>query len=81
MKTAKESRSKILMLSMTIVILMSTIIPFAGCETKSQTGALKGAGVGALAGQAIGGSTKGTLTGAAIGAGAGYVIGKSKEED
>lgn len=72
---------KILLVSMTLVILLSTLIPIAGCEKESQTGALTGAGVGAVAGQVIGGDTKGTMTGAAIGAGVGYVIGKSKEDD
>jgi len=56
-----------------------------GCETDAQSGALIGAGIGALAGQAIGRDTTGTLIGTAIGAGAGYAVGnesdKSKERD
>ena len=46
----------------------------------AQSGALLGAGVGALAGQAIGGDTKATLIGTAVGAGAGYVIGNESDK-
>jgi outer membrane protein with glycine zipper len=59
------------------VALASTL---GGCETSGQTGALAGAGIGALAGQAIGGNTTGTLIGAAVGAGAGYVVGNEKDK-
>ena len=55
-----------------------------GCQNDAQTGALIGAGVGLLAGQAIGGDTESTVIGAAAGAGLGYVIGneadKAKQE-
>ena len=51
-----------------------------GCETSGQTFALGGAGIGALAGQAIGGNTTATLVGAAIGAGVGYVIGNEDDK-
>jgi outer membrane lipoprotein SlyB len=46
----------------------------AGC-TSTQQGAVVGAGVGALAGQAIGGNTGSTLIGAAAGGLAGALIG------
>ena len=50
-----------------LLVMLATV---AGCKTSAQTGALGGAGIGALAGQAIGGSTEATLIGAAVGAGA-----------
>ncbi len=57
---------------------------FPGCQSDAQMGALIGTGLGALAGQAIGGDTEGTVIGAAAGAGLGYVIGnesgKAKQE-
>jgi outer membrane lipoprotein SlyB len=46
----------------------------AGC-TSTQQGAVIGGGVGALAGQAIGGNTASTLIGAGAGALAGALIG------
>ena len=52
----------------------------AGCESDAQTGALIGAGVGALAGQAIGGDTEGTLIGAGVGAAGGYIIGNEQDK-
>jgi hypothetical protein len=52
----------------------------AGCESDAQTGALIGAGVGALAGQAIGGDTEGTLIGAGAGAAGGYMIGNEQDK-
>ncbi len=51
-----------------------------GCESDAQTGALVGVGVGALIGQAAGGSTEATLIGAGVGAGAGYMIGNEKDK-
>jgi outer membrane lipoprotein SlyB len=41
---------------------------------------LLGAGIGALAGQAIGGDTEATLIGTAVGAGAGYIIGNESDK-
>jgi len=52
----------------------------AGCESDAQTGALIGAGVGALAGQAIGGDTEGTLIGAGVGAAGRYIIGNEQDK-
>ncbi len=52
-----------------------------GCATKTQTGTLAGAGVGALVGQAIGRNTAGTLIGAGVGAGAGYLIGSESDKE
>jgi uncharacterized protein YcfJ len=51
----------------------------AGCND-AQAGALLGAGVGALAGQAIGGDTEATLIGTAVGVGAGYIIGNESDK-
>ena len=52
----------------------------AGCESDAQTGALIGTGVGAIAGQAIGGDTEGTLIGAGAGAVGGYIIGNESDK-
>jgi len=56
-----------------------------GCQSDAQTGGLTGAGVGALAGQAIGNDTESTLIGTAVGGALGYVIGneadKQKQRD
>ena len=51
----------------------------SGCND-AQAGALLGAGIGALAGQAIGHDTEATLIGAAIGTGAGYIIGNESDK-
>ena len=51
-----------------------------GCETDAQTGSLIGVGIGALAGQAIGGDTGGTLIGAAAGGGLGYIFGNEADK-
>ena len=71
--------------SVLVVCALAAGLALTGCKNDAQSGALIGAGVGALAGQAIGGNTAGTLIGAGIGAGAGYAIGneedKSKAEE
>jgi outer membrane lipoprotein SlyB len=59
-----------------IIVATLTALALAGCETSEQqqragTGALIGAGAGALAGQAIGRDTRSTV----IGAGAGALLG------
>ena len=64
-----------------MVVAVNLGLPFVGgCESDAQTGALIGAGVGALAGQAIGGDTEGTLIGAGVGAGGGYIIGNESDK-
>ncbi len=50
-----------------------------GCN-KVEQGSAFGAGIGALAGQAIGGDTKGTIIGAAIGGMVGGAIGNDQQE-
>jgi uncharacterized protein YcfJ len=50
-----------------------------GCSTDAQRGAWLGAGVGALAGHAVGGDARSTLVGAVAGAGAGYIIGNESD--
>ena len=67
-----------------VAVLLALIVGFGllivGCESDAQTGALIGTGVGALAGQAIGGNTKSTVIGGAVGAGAGYVVGNETDK-
>ncbi len=63
--------------------VLCMVLPFgAGCATmdKSEMGALGGAGVGALVGQAIGHNTAGTLIGAGVGLGLGYIIGNEADK-
>ena len=60
------------------LILLSMLV--TGCATKRQTGALAGSGIGALAGQVIGGNTAATLIGAGVGAGVGYLIGNEMDK-
>ncbi len=55
-----------------------TAAALLGC-TRTEEGALIGTGIGALAGQAIGGNTGATLIGAGVGAAAGGIIGNSQE--
>jgi len=71
-------KRKVLILGM--VVLIGEIWLLGGCESAGQTGALLGAGAGALAGQAIGGDTKSTLIGAGIGGGVGYMIGSERDK-
>jgi hypothetical protein len=52
-----------------------------GCATQSGTGAAVGTGIGALAGQIIGGNTTATLVGGAVGAGVGYLIGNERDRE
>lgn len=56
------------------IILGGLSLLCAGCETKTQTGALVGVGAGALAGGLIGGGT-GAVIGGAVGAAGGALIG------
>ena len=67
----------------TIIALLAVLSCYAliaGCESDAQSGGLIGAGVGALAGQAIGGNTQSTLIGTAIGGGAGYAVGNERDK-
>jgi hypothetical protein len=61
----------------TLLVVASLIM---GCQTKGQTGAVGGAGVGALIGQVVGGSTEATLIGAGVGTGLGYIIGNEADK-
>ena len=69
-----------------VIILMVVAVSLglvfaAGCESDAQTGALIGTGIGALAGQAIGGDTEATLIGAGVGAVGGYIIGNERDKN
>jgi len=68
--------------SMALLLALALALPLAGagCATQGQTGALGGAGLGALIGQAIGHNTAGTLIGAGIGTGLGYIIGNEMDK-
>ncbi len=74
--------------SRVVLLGVACLMPLAGCENNQQTGALLGAGggalVGGLAGRAIGGNRTGALVGmlagAAIGGFAGSVIGQQLDE-
>ncbi len=61
------------------VLLGALLVGFAGCATRSQTGAAIGAGsgaaVGGLIGRAAGNTAAGAIIGAAVGGAAGAVIG------
>jgi uncharacterized protein YcfJ len=76
-KKYRLSEYQNIVVSLVIVVLL---IISSGCESSAQTGTVLGAGIGALAGQAIGGDTGATLIGAAVGAGAGYLIGNEKDK-
>lgn len=60
--------------------MLAGALALAGCQNDAQTGTAIGAGIGAIAGQAIGGDTEGTLIGTAVGAGAGYIIGNERDK-
>ncbi len=66
-----------------IVAIISSLLLGAGCATQGQTGALAGAGAGALIGGLANmhGSWGATaLIGAGVGAGVGYLIGNEKDK-
>ena len=70
-------------LTVAACLFVGALVPLGagvGCQNDKQTGALLGAGVGALIGQAAGGDTGATLLGAGIGAGVGYVAGDVVED-
>ena len=60
-----------------VVLVVAGLLP--GCSD-AQAGSLIGAGLGALAGQAIGGDTKATVIGTAVGAAGGYMIGNESDK-
>ncbi len=62
-----------------VACLLGSAGLLSGCND-AQAGALLGAGIGALAGQAIGQDTEATLIGTAVGAGAGYIIGNESDK-
>ena len=55
-----------------------SVLSLTGCN-KTESGASWGAGIGALAGQAIGGDTEATLIGAGIGALVGGAVGNDQQ--
>ncbi|MBM3208505.1 MAG: hypothetical protein FJZ57_07920 [Chlamydiae bacterium] len=57
------------------ILTCSILLICCSCETKTQTGALAGAGVGALAGGLIGGNAAGAVIGGAVGAAGGALVG------
>ena len=63
-----------------MVVSIICLLGFGGgCESDAGTGGLLGAGLGAIAGQAIGGDTEATLIGGAVGGATGYMIGDQKD--
>jgi len=74
-----KASKKVSLIVCTITVSLTTIVN-SGCATKKQTGALGGAGVGALIGQVAGRSTEATLIGAAVGTGVGYLIGNEMDK-
>ena len=65
--------------TLTIALAAGLGMTLGGCSDAEQ-GSLLGAGVGALAGQAIGGNTAGTLIGAGVGAAVGYGVGNESDK-
>ncbi len=60
-------------------LLGGTVLAAGGCSD-AEAGALLGAGIGALAGQAIGNDTEATVIGTAVGAGVGYAAGNESDK-
>ena len=61
-----------------VVVVCASNLMISGCQITGDPatdGAITGAGIGALAGQVLGGDTEGTLIGAGLGAGFGYLVG------
>ena len=64
------------------IIALCVLVSLTGCmPTDAQRGAVGGAGIGALAGQIIGGNTSSTLIGAGVGMGLGYIIGNEMDKE
>lgn len=64
-----------------VCLIVCSALTVVGCQTKGQTAAVVGAGLGALIGQAVGGDTGATLIGAAAGTGLGYIIGNEMDKN
>ncbi|MHC4768196.1 MAG: glycine zipper 2TM domain-containing protein [Planctomycetota bacterium] len=79
MKPAHFSTRSLVVRSVLAACLVGSAAALGGCND-AQAGALLGAGIGALAGQAIGHDTGSTVIGTAVGAGAGYVIGNESDK-
>ena len=73
--------SSITLIRLAAVAAVTSLPLLTGCANDAQGGALLGAAIGALAGQAIGGDTEATLIGAGIGTAAGYAIGNESDKD
>jgi outer membrane lipoprotein SlyB len=76
--TLRGTSRRLRLFALTVAVGASAAL-VSGCND-AQAGGLLGAGVGALAGQAIGGDTEATLIGTAVGAGAGYIIGNESDK-
>jgi hypothetical protein len=79
MKPARFSTRSFVVRMMVVASMGGPALALGGCND-AQAGALLGAGIGALAGQAIGRDTEATLIGTAVGAGAGYVVGNESDK-
>ena len=64
-----------------VALTAASVFLVSGCATQGGSGAAIGTGIGALAGNLIGGDTEATLIGAAVGAGVGYLIGNERDKD
>lgn len=76
--TSRRFGRRLLGLGSVIALGLSSMT-LSGCND-AQSGLLLGAGIGALAGQAIGHDTEATLIGTAIGGGAGYILGNESDK-
>ena len=79
MRSARTSTRSLVVRTVAAACLCGPALGLGGCND-AQAGALLGAGIGALAGQAIGHDTKTTVIGTAVGAGAGYAIGNESDK-